>query len=142
MDRPSKSARQSAMDLLARRGHSESELIAKLARKYPQEEAEEAARFARDSGWLTPPAEHAERVATELGNKRRGHQYISSYLAAKGLPPPPPPDPEDELRKAREFAESKLAHPYPYDYEEQKKLSRWLSSRGFDEETIRRVFEP
>ena len=137
-NRPTKSARDAAMDFLARRGYSEKELLEKLGRRYERAEAEAAVAYARENGWMTDPAELSERVAAELGRKRKGRRYIERYLREKGLPAPAR-DPDEELRKAREFAEAKLAHAFPYDFEERKKLSRWLASRGFDEDAIARV---
>jgi regulatory protein len=126
------------MDLLARRAHSEKELLQKLGRRYEPHEAREAIEFARENGWLSDPEELAARVAAELGRKHKGYRYVERYLRQKGLPAPAR-DAEGELDKARALAESKLAHAYPYDYEEQKKLCRWLASRGFDEDVVRRA---
>lgn len=144
--RPKKKAREKVMDYLARRGHSEQELRQKLSRTYELEEVEDAIRFAHENNWMTPPEELAERVAAELGRRKKGHRFINRFLKTKGLPPVTK-DSEDELARAQELAETKLsrllAKAGALDYEEsrkiQQKIHRHLGSRGFDEDTIRRV---
>jgi regulatory protein len=138
-DRSRKSARHKIMDLLARRNHSELELRQKLSRDYADEDIADALAFARENKWMTPPEELSTRVAEELGRKRKGHRYINQFLKAKGLPPVEK-DVASELRLAREIATTKMGKPGPYDYEEQKKIHRLLANRGFDDDTIRRVF--
>lgn len=141
-----KKAREKVMDLLARRGHSELELRQKLSRTYEPAEVDDAIQFAQENNWMTAPDELAERVAVELGRRKKGHRYINQFLKNKGLPPVTK-DAEDEVTRAQELAETKLsrllAKTQALDYEEsrkiQQKIYRLLGSRGFDEETIRRV---
>jgi SOS response regulatory protein OraA/RecX len=126
------------MDLLARRGHSELELRQKLGRTYADDDVNEAIEFARESGWMTEPEELAERVAAELGRKKKGHLFINQFLKSKGLPLVAK-DLDAEVERGREIAETRLGKPGPYSFDEKRKIHRWLANRGFDDETIRRV---
>jgi SOS response regulatory protein OraA/RecX len=135
---PQRSAHDKVMDLLARRGYSEFELRQKLACDYTAEQITEAIEFARENGWMVDPAELSERVRGELNRKRKSHRYIQQFLQAKGLPKAAR-EPDDEVQKARALIESKLDKQAPFDYEDQKKIYRWLANRGFDDETIRKV---
>lgn len=154
--RPRKKAKEKVMDLLARRGHSELELRQKLSRTYEPHEVEDAIQFAKENNWMTAPEELAERVSLELGRKRKGHRYINQFLRNKGLPAVTK-DADEEFEKALDFVQTKLgkrlgaqvsdelANEGKLDYEEQRKeqmkIYRMLGSRGFDDETIRRVLE-
>lgn len=135
---PRKSAREKAMDLLARRSHSELELRQKLEISYPPAAVDEALAYVRENNWLPRPEDLSERLASELGRKKKGHRYINQFLRQKGLPPVSK-SLDDEVEKAAAVVQAKLAKSGPFDYEERKKVYRLLSNRGFDEETIRRV---
>lgn len=137
--RRQKSARHKIMDLLARRNHSELELRQKLSRDYTEDDIADAIAFAQESKWMAPPEELSIRVAEELGRKCKGHRYINQFLKAKGLPPVEK-DTVSELRRASEIVATKMRKPGPYDHDEQKKIHRLLANRGFDDDTIRRVF--
>lgn len=135
-----KSARDKIMDFLARRLHSELELRRKLSLSYEPEEVEDALAFAKENGWMLEPTELSERVSLELTRKKKGHRYINQFLQKKGLPPVVK-NSESELQKARDLAEVRARHEPPYDFEEQKKIFRYLQNRGFDDETIRQVIK-
>lgn len=81
--RPRKSAYNKMMDYLARRGFSEFELRQKLLQDYPEDDVNDAVARAREAGWILPPEEMAERVALELGRKRKGHRFINQFLKSK-----------------------------------------------------------
>ncbi len=126
------------MDLLARRNHSELELKKKLAGIYPDDDVIDAIRNAQDNGWMLPAEEISERVAVELGRKKKGHRFINQFLRNKGLPPVVK-DTEAEVEKARAIVVAKLRKEGPYDRAEQAKIYRLLANRGFEDDTIRRV---
>ena len=134
--RSSPTARERTTDYIALRDHSEAELRTKLSRYYETSEIDDAIRFAREQNWILPATELANRVATALGVKNKGHEYINQYLHSQGLPPVAR-DHDEELRKARLLIDSKLAKGASLDYEGKKKLHRLLVSRGFEAETIR-----
>lgn len=129
-------------DLLAVRDHSEVELQTKLLRTFEPALVEAALRTANKKGWLRSKNEISERVVENLTKKGKGHAFIAQYLEAKGLPAPAR-DSNQEIEKARELIKSKLAKAGSFVYdlsnEEKRKLSRFLASRGFDEETIQQV---
>lgn len=134
-------AKQKIMDLLARRNHSERELRQKLKNKFTQPEIDEAVAFAHENGWMSKPSELAERVAAELGKKKKGVRFINHFLQQKGLPPVAK-DADAELEKAKAILTAKLhlaREPRKLSREEQAKAHRLLANRGFDEETIRRA---
>lgn len=139
---PRKSAFDKMMDYLARRGYSEFELAKKLAQDYAPEDIEDAIGRAKESGWILPPDEMAERVAIELNRKRKGHRFINQFLKSKGLPPVKE-DADTEFAKARELLESKLKHDFeqdgPLPRDLVPKAQRLLFNRGFNGDTIRRV---
>lgn len=132
------------MDMLARRGHSELELRQKLSRDYEPAEIDAAIQFAKESKWMTEPEELSERVSMELGRKKKGHRFINQFLKNNGLPPVSK-DLDEEVRKAREIIDAKMARKLakgiPFDYEEKMKLHRTLANRGFDDETIRQALK-
>ena len=121
------------MDYLARRDHSEKELIEKLSKDYETEEIERALTEVKERGWLLPPHELSEKVTEQMHRKNKGHLYISDFLDRKGLPGVAK-DLEIELRKARSLAQSKLKDP-----KDTKRLAALLKNRGFDTETIAKV---
>jgi regulatory protein len=144
------SAQDKMMDLLARRNHSELELRRKLSEIFPATEVDAAIKFALENNWMLPPDELSERLALELGRKRKGHRFIQKSLKEKGLPQTTV-DRDEEYRKALEIVTSKLGNRHLYeeedgvklDYEAKKKVNqkiyRLLVNRGFEDETIRRI---
>lgn len=124
-------------DYLARRDHSEKELITKLSRKYSASAIANAVDQAKQNHWLTDPEELAQRVAESLHRKNKGHLYICSYLSEKGLPQINR-SAEKELEKAQEFIQNRL-QTLELDCEQKQKATGWLQSRGFDSETISQV---
>jgi SOS response regulatory protein OraA/RecX len=157
-----KSATSKIMEHLARRDHSELEIRQKIADGYSPEEIEAAIQYAKESRWLRPAQELAERIAENLSRKQKGHDYIAEKLREKGLPGVAK-DPDAEFAKAKLLIRTKLAKKlkcsakksvvdsglnsglesaerieYEQD-EDQKKVYRLLANRGFDEETIVRA---
>lgn len=121
------------MDYLARRDHSEKELIEKLSNHFEWEEIEPAIAEMKERGWLLPPEELAQKVTESLHRKNKGHLYIQHFLRKKGLPGTEK-DPERELSKAWDLIEAKSKGPA-----DAKRSASLLKNRGFDTETISRV---
>lgn len=128
-----------AMDLLAIRDHSRSELRLKLSRyEFLPEDIEAALDHSEASGWILPAQALSEKVAEELHRKKKSHDYIVQYLQQKELPPVPR-DADRELEKALSALGgrfSPLSNPSTVD---KKQIMVFLQNRGFDEETIQRV---
>lgn len=128
-----KTAWVKAMDYLARRDHSEKELIEKLSKRYTQEEIEEVLTEMKDRGWLAPPEELAAKATLQMHKKNKGYLYIQHFLRKKGLPQTPR-DSEIEYEKALSVIQAKSKDP-----KDLKRLASLLKNRGFDTETISRV---
>ncbi len=128
-----------AMDYLAMRDHSRSELRMKLTKHdFTPDDIDEALNHVESSGWLLPPQALAEKVADQLHHKNKSHDYIVKYLQQKELPPVPR-DSSQEYEKARSLLGervSPLSKPSTLD---KKQIISYLQFRGFDHETIQRV---
>jgi len=143
--RPQLSLKGRALRFLSQREHSRSELERKLARH-----AESPGDIARvldelqERGFI----DH-ERVAQSVVHRRSvklGALRIKQELQSKGL------DPElvnaavaglraTELDRARDVWARKFGTP-PRDANERAKQARFLATRGFDGDVIRRVLSP
>lgn len=137
--------RKKMMDLLARREHSEHELREKLEAHFCQNEdgdekaseaIDAALQHARLKNWLPDPQELAMEVAEQLRRKGKGAAYINQYLEQKGLPFVSSSD-ENELEKAQELVKTKYRDIS--DEKTKHQAARFLASRGFDEEIVRKV---
>lgn len=122
-----------AMDYLARRDHSEKELIEKLSKNYEIDEIHTTLEEMKQRGWILPPEELSEKVTEQLNRKNKGYLYIFNFLRKKGLPPTPK-DMNIEMEKAWSIAQTKTQ-----DLKDTKRLASLLKNRGFDTETIGRV---
>lgn len=131
-----KTAINTTMDYLARRNHSEKELRQKLSKKYSVSEIDEALEFCRENNWLTPPESLAEQTTNVLHRRKKGFLFIQRYLKQKGLPVPLK-NCEIEEEKVRELLERKFKS-LP-DFKSRQKAHRFLKSRGFEDEVIRKV---
>lgn len=140
------SASKRMMDYLAHRRHSEKELRQKLAAHHSHEEIENAIIYGKTHGWI-PASEEAvlelsEQTAAKLRRKGKGSHYINEYLLEKGLPSIEMDD-VDELEKAQQLVKNKFTPLENSSGEEQEKLKakigRFLVSRGFDMEIVRKV---
>jgi SOS response regulatory protein OraA/RecX len=122
-----------AMDFLARRDHSEKELIEKLRRTFSDAEIIAVIEEMKERGWLLPPDELSEKVAQQLHDKNKGYLYICHFLRKKGLPMVSK-DPQMEEEKARSLVAQKSG-----DSKSLQKIASLLKNRGFDTETIGKV---
>ncbi len=136
------SARNKMMDYLARRDHSEKELRKKLKDKFTPEEIDRAIAYGKTEGWIPNSEEGiqalAEKTAATLRRKGKGTLYINNYLREKGLPRVAP-NPSEELEKARELAHNKFSDISKMDRKEKGKVARFLISRGFGLDIVRKV---
>jgi regulatory protein len=140
------SAINKMMDYLARRKHSEKELRAKLQDSFSPEQVEKAIDHGKNKGWIPSTEDECAQMAQEtadfLKRKGKGIEYINRYLTEKGLPEIKA-DQSAELEKARQLVKNKfdpLQNTFGEENEKQKaKIGRFLLSRGFAEETVRKV---
>jgi len=136
--KPSKSAVEKVMDLLARRDHSELELRQKMRLSYSDAEISHAIENARTHGWLKSPEELAEIVGRQLARRHKGARYVRRYLAERGLPSLQV-SADEQLAQARELVALKIDDEPPYSQDVQKKIARLLTNRGFEDSIIRKV---
>lgn len=135
-------AKRKMMDMIARRDHSEKELRQKLSTRFADEDegleaVEEAIQYAKDHKWLGDPADLAQRLAEMLHRRHKGIVYINNYLREKGLPSVET-DRDLELEKALDLVKNKY-HETEFDRAAKARVARFLASRGFDGETVRKV---
>ncbi len=132
------SALNSLMRYLAQRDHSVKELREKLRRKYNAQEVDRAIEAAHENRWLLPPEELAEKVAEQLHAKGKGKNYIRRYLSLKGLPGVGIEE-SRELEKGKDIVENKLGLKPPFDFDQKKKIFRYLVNRGYEKNIARKV---
>ena len=121
--------------LLSVRDHTDFEIRTKLSTSFSDAEITEALTFARARGWLQSPEEQSARIAAKLTSKNKGIAFINETLESRGLPALSV-DSSDELARARQLLDSKLARGVSLDYVSKKKYYRLLASRGFEEDVI------
>lgn len=137
-----RSARNKMMDLLAIRDHSEKEIRQKLKqRKFSEEEIDKAVEYGRTHHWLPETADEntllSQRFADSLHRKGKGVIYINHQLAKKGLPAIAA-DSQIELEKALRLLDNKQVKK-DLDKNEKAKLGRFLVSRGFELQIVRKA---
>lgn len=130
------------MDYLSHRQHSEAELREKLAGKFSAEEIESAIQFGKEQAWIPnsdqAAQELAKKTAATLRRKGKGELYIHQYLDKLGLPLVHI-DPTDEFEKAFALVRNKFSNLQSMADSEKAKAARFLASRGYDAEVIRKV---
>ncbi len=140
--RPQPSVHIKIMDMLARRDHSEKEVRQKLKGKFTQEEIEVGVARAREAGWIPNSPEDllrlSEKVAESLRRRGKGPKYISQFLRQKGLVEVAN-NPQEELEKAIELVENKFFKSLKKSAPDRAKVGRFLMSRGFSSDVIRKV---
>jgi regulatory protein len=138
-------ARKKAMDLLARREHSEQELRQKLeTREYDADEIEDALHALKSDG-LQSDLRFSESYVNHRVNAGLGPTKIRSELRQKGI--------SDELADEflgpfsdcweammREQRVKKFGEDIPDDYNARMKQARFLQNRGFSPESVMRLF--
>lgn len=134
-----KSAFEKIVDYLAIRDHSESEIREKLDSKdFAPEDIDSGIELAYENGFMLSPEELSNMVLDKLNKKNKGILYINQYLENKGLPCAHP-NWELELSKARTLIEKKFKKSAPFTIEEKQLVYRFLTNRGFADQTINDV---
>ena len=130
-----KNLRIKMMDLLARRDHSEKELIEKLKDRYPLEEIRKIIFEMKSRGWILTEKELSQKVCENLNRKNKSHLFIKKNLEKKGLPAPPM-DQFMEEQKAQKILHN---HSNRIGYKDKNKKALLLKNRGFDNQTILKI---
>ena len=135
--------RRAAMDMLARREHSQQELREKLRRKFSSAHDlidAELARLSRDG--LQSDARLAEALVRSRTGRGQGPVRIKSELRSRGVS-------DSEIAEALELAdvnwlelvlrvaEKKYGKAGPQDAKERARRSRFLQQRGFSFDLIK-----
>jgi regulatory protein len=139
------SARNKAIDLLARREHSEQELRQKLkTREYDADAIDEALQALQDDN-LQSDERFTESYVNHRFNAGVGPLKIRHELRQRGVSDAlvdeflePLSDQWDEVmtrQRARKYGAE-----LPNDYAERMKQARFLQNRGFSPESVMRLF--
>ncbi|MDD5330452.1 MAG: recombination regulator RecX [Sulfuricella sp.] len=136
--------REHALRFLARREYTRDELARKLA-PLTEDEAEIAALLEdfQQRGWLSEQrfveqTVHARQA--KFGARRIAHELKEKGISAEAIEAALPQLRESELETARAVWQKKFGQP-PEDARERARQMRFLMSRGFGTETIRRVMQ-
>ncbi len=139
-----------ALAILARRDHTEAELIRKLGQKgFDQVTCAAAVARCRELGYLDDDRTARMMVAV-LRRRGMGVHRIRSELRSKGVPQPTIESltaPEDEPARALETARAAIERKRPTFEREsdpakrRAKIYRFLLSRGFSTDIARRLAE-
>ena len=124
--------------MLYRRDHSVLELKNKLTQWYTDEAVRDAIQRAQDREYIKEPEFLSKQFGEALHRKEKGIYYINNALKKKGLPPLPT-DPDRELSKCRELLQKKYGDQENLTTPLRVKAFRYLTSRGFDSETINKA---
>lgn len=141
--------RRAAMDFLARREHSYFELQQKISRKFPDVDAEmltgvldslRAEKLQSDERFVESYVRYRKsrgfgllHIQADLQDRRVSDLIIADHLY---------PDDDDWLHIAEELTERKLGNePVEFGGKAHKKHLRFLQSRGFSTELIRKVMD-
>jgi regulatory protein len=139
------SIRNKAMDLLARREHSEQELRQKLkTREYDADAIDETLQALKE-GRLQSDERFTESYVNHRFNAGVGPLKIRYELRQKGVSDrladeflEPLSDQWDELMTRQRIR--KYGASIPNDYAERMKQARFLQNRGFSPESVMRLF--
>jgi regulatory protein len=135
-DNKKKSALQKIVDYLSVRDHSEKEIRNKLTTKeYENDEIDEGLELAQEQGLMLNPKKLSENISEQLHRKYKGILYINQYLSTKGLPSVAA-NWELEVEKAKYLVLNRFSKNPPYTIEEKQDIYRYLTNRGFADQTI------
>ena len=143
--RKGRSLRRVGLDFLARREHSEQELLRKLkARAEDADEAEVVLQQLKDEG-LQSDERFTEAYVHHRVNAGIGPLKISYELRQKGIDESfaeaflePLADEWDVMMRQQRVR--KYGDAIPRDYAERMKQARFLQNRGFSPESVMRLF--
>jgi regulatory protein len=134
-----KNAFEKIVEIISYRDHSAKELRTKLTlKKFSEEEIEGGMGLAEEYNLIIEPEKLAENLCGQLHRKNKGILYINQYLKSKGLPAVAA-DWDKELEKARDLAQKRFSKNPPYTIEEKQDIYRYLTNRGYADQTINRV---
>jgi len=133
-------AYNSLLRRISRRDFSETELITKLSQWYEDAAVKTAIQKAKDYNLIKPNEELAARWAESLNRRGKGALYIQQNLKKRGLPAVTA-DHDTEVEKCGEWIKKKWGDKTQFTYEERGKVYRYLTTRGFKLDTIKKAIE-
>lgn len=141
----SRSARNTAMDLLARREHSRVELRDKLRQRHFDAQQIEAALDQLEQEGLQNDARYAETYVHLRMLKGYGPVRISHELHQRGIADELTKDVLDSHRSEwielmQQQRTKKFGSEIPQEYAARMKQARFLQNRGFSPESVMRLF--
>ncbi|WP_304168887.1 recombination regulator RecX [Lonsdalea britannica] len=146
-----------AMNVLAVRDHSETELRRKIAAFLyssseengddsiaVDQEIEQAIAYCAEYGWLDDKR-FAQRYISSRSRKGYGVQRIRSELSQKGVDKSTQSDAlrasdVDWYQLVQQVAERKFGYPLPTEWKEKAKVQRYLLYRGFSHDEIQSLY--
>jgi len=134
-------ARKKAMDLLARREHSRTELLRKLAGAGFEPDAAEQAVERLSAEGLQSDRRFVENFVQSRISQGKGPVRIHADLGARGVDAALVDDvlaatAEDWHRLAREIRARKFGQAQPADFRDKARQMRFLQYRGFEADQI------
>jgi regulatory protein len=134
-----KSAFEKILDYLSIRDHSEKEIRNKLTQKeFQTEEIDEGLELAQAQGLMLEPKQLSENISDRLHRQHKGILYINQYLNSKALPSVVA-DWILETEKAKYLVLKRFNKNPPYTIEEKQDIYRYLTNRGYADQTIDKV---
>ena len=128
------------MRRIARRDFSETELTTKLSQWYEDAAVKTAIQKAKDYNLIKSNEELAARWAESLNRRGKGALYIQQSLKKRGLPAVAA-NQDTEVEKCGDWIKKKWGDKSQLTYEERSKIYRYLTSRGFQLDTIKKAIE-
>lgn len=125
------SAFDKAVELLARRDHSELEIRQKLQqREYSESEIDACCKKLEERRYLLPPSELSEKLLRLQLQRGKGARFIEAYLRKKGLPVVSIEE-EVEVAAALDLLQRRAKSLKDPSFKEKQKLFNFLANRGF-----------
>ena len=136
--------RLSAMNMLARREHSRSELVSKLTVKYNEESVHTVLERLQEEG-LQSDQRFLESFVSSRVRRGYGPVKIIYELGQRGIDSESVSEELEKYRSkwlelAREQLEKKYGDLPPVDFKEKQKRQRFIASRGFSHEICYKLF--
>ncbi len=134
-----------AMDLLARREHSQAELINKLKRRFQESIVIEEVAEQLQAENLQSDQRYAETLVRYYGDSGKGPNYIRRELVRQGvcevIISEYLQDQDEHWLERIEQVSKKKYHLPPVDFQERAKRFRFFQSRGYTSEQIQYVLD-
>ncbi len=144
MSTPKKSARETALDLVAKRAFSRRELREKLvARGFGEEDVDDALAMVDEYGYIDDVA-LAAAVQREAARTGRGERWVHQTLLRRQIAASPDESEtlaRESLARARRLLERRYGDPTRLNPRERAKAYAFLARRGFTPDAIRTVLD-